>query len=150
MFKNSVIDLKRDLRGSLVDLADEEAALRAVERLEGFGASLQVVGLVNDPAVTVSIPRGRAMVLSVDELRSDIGAMFEHLERMSHRAPAVLVMPFGRASGKSLLSRSADALAALMSSHWAEESPHPGERHRQVTRRVKSSRSRAGKAGRWQ
>lgn len=30
-----------------------------------------------------------------------------------------------------------------------EESPHPGERHRQAVNRVNSKRSRAGKAARW-
>lgn len=30
-----------------------------------------------------------------------------------------------------------------------ETSPHPGERHRQVSRQLTSGRSRAGKAGRW-
>lgn len=159
MFKNSEIDLKRDLRGRLADLVDEEAAVRAVGRLEGFGASLQAVGLVNDPAVPAGIQRGRAVVLTVDELRVDgelcidIAAMFEYMERASHRRPDVLVTPFGRGSAKSPLmlrhlieemdERSRQAFP------WDEESPHPGERHRQVTRQVKSSRSRAGKAGRW-
>ena len=30
-----------------------------------------------------------------------------------------------------------------------EESPHPGERHRQAVNRVNSKRSRVGKAARW-
>lgn len=30
-----------------------------------------------------------------------------------------------------------------------EESPHPGERHREAVNRVNSKRSRAGKAARW-
>ena len=30
-----------------------------------------------------------------------------------------------------------------------EESEHPGERHREVVKRVNSGRSRAGKAARW-
>lgn len=30
-----------------------------------------------------------------------------------------------------------------------EESPHPGERHRETVNRVNSKRSRAGKAARW-
>lgn len=33
--------------------------------------------------------------------------------------------------------------------HPVEESPHPGERHREVVSRVNSKRSRAGKAARW-
>jgi hypothetical protein len=31
-----------------------------------------------------------------------------------------------------------------------DESPHPGERHRETVKRVNSGRSRAGKAARWQ
>lgn len=46
-----------------------------------------------------------------------------------------------------------DECAHLPSMHMlaqpVEESPHPGERHRDNVKRVNSGRSRAGKAARW-
>lgn len=38
---------------------------------------------------------------------------------------------------------------AIVAAGVEDESPHPGERHREVAKRVNSGRSRAGKAARW-
>lgn len=60
-----------------------------------------------------------------------------------------LVVPGVSASKRPLVEVIAIDEFARIATEPVEESPHPGERHRQAVNRVNSKRSRAGKAARW-